>query len=135
MYKELLTQTVQNAFLWYKKLSIINIWYCWIIIGPIRSNIPATSFYVWQSWQYIFLESRDVSYAFFVLCLWQIVLFLLLPSINHYPCDQLWDCADVLGQQNLSTASNVIFTLYLFPLRPWEHSQYVLLLVSSLFLI
>lgn len=99
MYKELLTQTVQNAFLWYKKLSIINIWYCWIIIGPIRSNIPATSFYVWQSWQYIFLESRDVSYAFFVLCLWQIVLFLLLPSINHYPCDQLWDCADVLGQQ------------------------------------
>ena len=65
MYKELLTQTVQNAFLWYKKLSIINIWYCWIIIGPIRSNIPATSFYVWQSWQYIFLESRDVSYVFF----------------------------------------------------------------------
>ena len=61
MRKELLAQNVHSVILWYGELCIINIWYCWMIIEPISSNIPSNSFYVWQSCQYIFLESSCVS--------------------------------------------------------------------------
>ena len=42
-YKELL-----SVILWYGKLCIINIWYCWTGVGFVPSNIPLKSFYTWQ---------------------------------------------------------------------------------------
>ena len=114
----------------------MNIWYCWMIIGPIPSNITSNSFYVWQSCQYIFLESSYVSYDF---------VFSAVSFANHFIPALTFNKSLRLGPAmtvcwcvwatNLSAASNVILTLHQFLLHLWAHSQYVLPLVRVLVLI
>ena len=67
IYKELLTQDIHSIVLWYGKLGVMSIWYCWVIVGPITSYIPSISFNVWKPCQYISLKSRYVS-CNYVLC-------------------------------------------------------------------
>ena len=143
IHKELLTKNVHSVILWYGDLYVINIWYCWMIIGPIPSNIPIpsnvpNSFYVWQSCQYIFLES---SYASCDDVLRFSVVSFADPFIPAFAFNKFlpiqsaaWVCWCVWAT-NLSAASNAILILHPFPLRLWVHSQYVLPLVRVLFLI